>query len=246
MSIKKIYLSPSNQINNVGVYGYNECIQMHNLADKVASYLNKSNSFQVRISQSNWSLKQVVDDSNNWGAALHICMHSDAFELAQGTTVFIFQQGLEAERYAKLLYKNVSALSPGKDRGVKVRNDLYELNSTNAEAVLIENFFHTDLTETRHFLDNIDLYAKAIAASVYEFYSIPFVINTSNEVVKKECSNMAFKDINSVSENAKQSVERLEKLQIFKGTNGNFNPKNNVTREELAIVIDRVLKLLGK
>jgi N-acetylmuramoyl-L-alanine amidase CwlA len=62
----------------------------------------------------------------------------------------------------------------------------------------------------------------------------------------KEILNM-FNDINDVSEWAKPSVERLEKLEIFKGDeHGNFNPHFNITREEFSVVIDRVLKLLGK
>jgi len=62
----------------------------------------------------------------------------------------------------------------------------------------------------------------------------------------KEVLSM-FKDFNQVSEFAKPSVERLEKLGIIKGdTCNNFHPTQPITRQELAIVIDRVLQFLGK
>lgn len=63
----------------------------------------------------------------------------------------------------------------------------------------------------------------------------------------KELIELAFKDIDNVSNWAKPSVERLEKLGIFKGDEeGNFKAHDEVDRQELAVVIDRVLKLLGK
>jgi len=56
-----------------------------------------------------------------------------------------------------------------------------------------------------------------------------------------------FNDINNVSDWAKESVNRLEKLSILKGDEkGNFNPKDNLKREEFAVVIDRLLQLFGK
>jgi len=69
------------------------------------------------------------------------------------------------------------------------------------------------------------------------------------EVVKainKEVE-MMFKDFETVSDYAKPAVEKLEKLNIFKGDESdNFNPQKSVSRQELAVVIDRVLKLFGK
>ena len=56
-----------------------------------------------------------------------------------------------------------------------------------------------------------------------------------------------FKDSNKVSAFAKSSVEKLEKIGLIKGdNNGNFNPKNPINREEFAVVIDRLIKYLGK
>lgn len=46
---------------------------------------------------------------------------------------------------------------------------------------------------------------------------------------------------------ASASIERLEKLGIVKGDDkGNFNPDKPITRAETAVLIDRLLKLLGR
>jgi N-acetylmuramoyl-L-alanine amidase len=176
MALKRIYLSPSNQIHNTGQLGYNEAIAMRLLAEKVASYLRQSPMFQVRISGADMDLYQVCKDSDDWGADVHYAMHSDAFSnpISAGTTVFVYELGGEAERIAKISYRRIGTLSPGTDRGIKVRKDLIELNSTDAEALLIENFFHTNLVETKDFQSRIDTYAKETAMIFYEAYGVPF------------------------------------------------------------------------
>lgn len=179
MATKRIYLSPSNQEDNYGVNGYNEEKYMHILVDKVADILRKSPMFYVRISDPSWSLQKVVQDSNEYSSDLHICLHSDAFSdlNAKGTTVFFHKANTPSEKFANLLYSKVSTLSPGKDRGTRARPELYELSNTNCPAVLIELFFHTNTEEVNHFLNNINVYAEAIAKAIYEFYSVPFDIN---------------------------------------------------------------------
>jgi N-acetylmuramoyl-L-alanine amidase CwlA len=70
-------------------------------------------------------------------------------------------------------------------------------------------------------------------------------INFKN-ILKARILDM-FNDENEISDYAKPSVDRLGQLGVFKGdNNGNFNPKNAITREDMACVIDKVLKLLGK
>jgi peptidoglycan L-alanyl-D-glutamate endopeptidase CwlK len=56
-----------------------------------------------------------------------------------------------------------------------------------------------------------------------------------------------FADINKVSQWARPSVDRMEKLGIIKGDEkNNFYPQGTMTREQLAVVIDRMLRYLGR
>lgn len=53
-----------------------------------------------------------------------------------------------------------------------------------------------------------------------------------------------FKDNAKISQWAKDSVDKVEKEKIMLGDEkGNFRPQDNITREELAVVIARALKL---
>jgi N-acetylmuramoyl-L-alanine amidase CwlA len=65
--------------------------------------------------------------------------------------------------------------------------------------------------------------------------------------VIQEVITMLFKDEKDISSWAKDSVKRISDLGFIKGNDlGEFKPKNGITREELAVVLDRVLKYLGK
>lgn len=56
-----------------------------------------------------------------------------------------------------------------------------------------------------------------------------------------------FKDEKDISTWAKDSVKRVSDLGLIKGNElGEFKPKNGITREEFAVVLDRLLKYLGK
>jgi hypothetical protein len=73
------------------------------------------------------------------------------------------------------------------------------------------------------------------------------VQNEYNKMSVEEVIKMLFKDENTLSSWSKDSIHRLADLGLIKGDEqGNFNPKNPITREELAVVLDRLLKLLNK
>ena len=56
-----------------------------------------------------------------------------------------------------------------------------------------------------------------------------------------------FNDDANIAGYAKEAVAKMKDLKIINGdSNGNFNPKNPITREDLACVLNNLLKLLGK
>jgi hypothetical protein len=76
-----------------------------------------------------------------------------------------------------------------------------------------------------------------------------FIPLVKQEIVKLTMKGVLdmFNDNSKIGDWAKPSVERLVNLGLIKGDDqGNFNPQNPITREQFAVVIDRLLKLLGK
>lgn len=56
-----------------------------------------------------------------------------------------------------------------------------------------------------------------------------------------------FNDFDNISNWAKEDVAKLKEIGIFEGDdNGNFNPQTQITKEQLAVVIGRLLKYLNK
>ena len=68
-------------------------------------------------------------------------------------------------------------------------------------------------------------------------------ILTKNNVAVTETSEM-FDDDSLVSDYAKDAVYKVRDAGIIQGYEGNFNPKNSLTRAEAATVIVRLLEKL--
>ena len=73
-------------------------------------------------------------------ASIHFNKCYDNFDGALGAEVCVFNENGEAARRGRLILDKLSRLG-FKNRGIKVRNDLGELNSTNCEAMIIEVCF---------------------------------------------------------------------------------------------------------
>lgn len=78
------------------------------------------------------------------------------------------------------------------------------------------------------------------------YLGIPNKVGTYNSAdyrIKEE-EDMIFKDDAKISSWAKQAVDKVADAGLMVGdTKGNFNPKDSVTREQLAVILEKALKL---
>jgi hypothetical protein len=174
----KVYISASTQKENVGVSNYgNEQDRMMFLSDRIKYFLELQD-FTVFRNQPNWTLMQTIDDSNSKYCDLFIDNHTNADKPnSQGTEVFYHGNSVNGKRIATKVYEQIAPLSPGIDRGVKSDSLLYTnglavLRETNPPACLVEHIFHTNETEVKHFINNIDLYAIAEAKAICNYFNI--------------------------------------------------------------------------
>lgn len=80
-----------------------------------------------------------------------------------------------------------------------------------------------------------------------EKYFIPLIKNEINTLKKvDEVIDMLYKDDSEISKWANKAVYDMQDKGIMGGSNGRFNPKGEVTRQELACIIYNVMKYLGK
>ena len=166
--MKSIYLSPSTQENNVGAGSYGtEERRMNEIMDLIENQLRGKYILYRNLPEMN--LRQVVADSNAKNPDLHFALHSNAGG-GEGTECWICAKGGQAEKFANLLYKKVGALTPTKDRGVKVSASLYEVNKTKAPAVILEIDFHDNAQAAQWIVDNKAAVADACVQAIMEFF----------------------------------------------------------------------------
>ena len=82
--------------------------------------------------------------------------------------------------------------------------------------------------------------ANNVPINPCEYLGIPNEKGTynSNDYAIKENEKMRFNDYESIAKWARPAVDKVSSLKIMNGDDsGNFNPKNNLTREEAAQII---------
>lgn len=162
----KIYLSPSAQpANNYAAGDTNEQVQCNRIAEAAKTALERC-GFAVRKAPEGQGYKDSVAESNAWGAGLHIPIHTNAGGGA-GTVVFVHGGTAKQMQYAKPIYDEVQAASPGTtDYGVRVNSGLYELGYTTATAVYIECEFHDRADLAAWIIEHTTELGEAIARGV--------------------------------------------------------------------------------
>ena len=178
----------------------------------------------------NDDLSYGVNKANNWGADLFISIHFnkayDSYNGSLGSEVCVYSTFDTAQRVvnelAKLGFKN---------RGQKVRNNLYELNHTKMKAMIIEVCF-VEATEDVALYKKLghDLIGKTIAkALINKNITIsnvkPTVNNTDNWIkrLQEECNKQGFNSYPTLRKGAKGNITKLlqEKLvSLGYNTNG--------------------------
>lgn len=171
----KIYLSPSAQpANNYAAGDTNEQVQCNRIAEAAKSALERC-GFAVRKAPEGQGYKDSVAESNAWGADLHIPIHTNAGGGA-GTVVFVHGGTAKQMQYAKPIYDEVQATSPGTtDYGVRVNSGLYELGYTTATAVYIECEFHDRADLAAWIIEHTTELGEAIVRGVCIGAGVPYI-----------------------------------------------------------------------
>ena len=169
-----LYLSPSNQIRNIGFGDYrSEKERMNEVADVMEPIL-KAHGVVVYRNDPNNGLRDYVAEANKLDVDLYFAVHSNAAnKRARGTEAFCFRFGGEGERFAKRVVDEILTIYNGPNRGVKESHShfgpgkpLYETANPNAPAVLVEIAFHDEERDANWILANIEPIGQALARAV--------------------------------------------------------------------------------
>ena len=172
---KKIYLSPSDQYANLYAYGNtNEMIQCRKISDACETALKRC-GFEV-INNKKDEMEDRVLESNRWGADLHVCIHTNAFNgKVSGTRIMSYDLSGTGYKAAKAVYNALAPKTPGTSENVSAYPNLYEVRNTNAYCVYVEAEFHDVPDIAKWIINNVVVIGEAIAEGICNYYGVKYV-----------------------------------------------------------------------
>ncbi len=209
---KKIYLSPSAQINNIYASGNtNECEQCNRIAEYAKKALEKC-GFNVKKAPQGQAMNTSIKESNSWSADLHIPIHTNAFngQTLGGTLVMIYSNAEENKKAGQAILNAVAPISPGPDYSLRVNSSLAELNSTKAIAVYLEVEFHDQKDGANWIINNVKSIGEAICKGVCGYYGVVYKADAS---VPNESSNKIYRvqvGAYSQKQNAENCLQKVK------------------------------------
>ena len=180
--IPVIYLSPSNQYDNIGIgsVGYSsEMEMMTRISNYLKKYLEEA-GFKVYINRPRDKMNIWLAESNRYKADLHFAIHSNASanHKTSGMEIYTDNESSMSNSIARLLYDNLYEIYPNKtsstNRGLKYANGtLGEVNNKNTNCgVLIEVAFHDNKEDARWMVNNQKAIARNLASTIIDYYQM--------------------------------------------------------------------------
>ena len=171
---KKIYISPSSQpANTYAVGDTNEQEQCRRIGAALEAALWRC-GFDAKAGLSG-SMYTRVPESNDFGADLHLPIHTNAFDgKVAGLRIMVYKKGGEAEAIAKAIMAALAPITPGASDGISAQPQLYEIGSSKALCVYIEVGFHDNPEEAQWIIDHTQDIAEAICKGLCSHYGVEF------------------------------------------------------------------------
>ena len=141
---------------------------MNDVAKYLKKELDKIEFLEVLYNLDNLSLKKSVEESNSFGADIHLALHSNAGG-GRGSEIYT----INSNKFSKTVYDDFNALGNFNKRGIKNGKHLYEVKNSKADHVaLMEFLFHDNMEEANWIVANKELIAKQLAKSIINFVSV--------------------------------------------------------------------------
>jgi len=145
------------------------------LAEKLAPILQRC-GFEVKIVHRS-TLANKCNQSDAWGADLHLPLHSNAFNgTVSGTRVMCMRtvEGQLGYEYSKKIFKQLDAVTPGTSSNISAQPQLYEIHAPHAPTVYVEVDFHDVPMVANWIVHNLDVIADAIARGVCDCFGVKY------------------------------------------------------------------------
>ena len=172
---KKIYISPSDQTENRYAWGNtNEHAQCQRIAEAEAAALRRS-GVEVKLAAFGTTMAQRCAESDAWGADIHSCVHTNAFNgKVMGTRMFCFAIPGKGYDACKAVFAELAPLSPGTSENIQ-KASYYEVRVPNAPSVYCECEFHDTAEGAKWIVEHTTDIGEAIAKGLCEYLGVTYV-----------------------------------------------------------------------
>ena len=185
------------------------------------------------------ALAQRTSNANTWGADIYVSIHHNGGikgGIGGGLIVIVYTKPSEESlSYQKIIYNDLIATTglKGNRATPMPKQNLHVLRETKMPAVLVECGFMDSATDVPIILS--EKFADACAEGL---------LKSLVEIGKLTKKSVGFKDIEG--HYAEDVIKDLASKGILKGVSEDkYEPDRLVTRAEMAVIADRIIKYLG-
>ena len=173
---KKIYISPSDQTENRYAWGNtNEHAQCQRIAEAEAAALRRS-GVEVKLAAFGTTMAQRCAESDAWGADIHSCVHTNAFNgKVSGTRMFCYSVPGKGYDACRAVFGQLAPLTPGTSENVQKNSNLYEVRVPDAPSVYCECEFHDTVEGAKWIVEHTTEIGEAIARGLCKYLGVKFV-----------------------------------------------------------------------
>ena len=170
----KVFLSPSNQYDNVYAYGNTtEGVQCGKIADACKIALERS-GVDVMLMHDE-SMQTKCAESNKFDADLHVPIHTNAFNgTVTGTRMFCFNSNGEGMKACQAIFNRLAPITPGTSENIRVDASLYEVRVPSAPTAYIECEFHDSVESAEWIINHTGYIGETIARGICDYFGISF------------------------------------------------------------------------
>ena len=209
----KVFLSPSNQYDNVYAYGNTtEGVQCGKIADACKIALERS-GVDVMLMHDE-SMQTKCAESNKFDADLHVPIHTNAFNgKVMGTRMFCFNSNGEGMKACQAIFNRLAPITPGTSENIRVDASLYEVRVPAAPTAYIECEFHDNPTASQWIVENTVLIGETIARGICDYFGVTFKEPEQPKPAKPVTTDTLYRvqvGAFAVRENAEKMLARLK------------------------------------
>lgn len=173
---------PGNPNGGAVANGLEEAVITYQVGVYLADLLNEDGRFEARLSRptpqtvlgtsSATSLAERVRLANEWPANYFISIHcnSNPNPAINGTEVYIYQNGTQAEWMAEQIMLGINQMTGTKDNGIWVRPTLYVLRRTDMTSMLVELGYLTNPSDAAKLRDNQYQFAYGMYLGIMRYF----------------------------------------------------------------------------